>query len=667
MSPGHKLAAIVFADITGYTALMQENEQNALEVLNRFKEVIESLTPQYEGRIVQYFGDGCLLAFESSTQSVDCSIAIQVEFNKMPRVPVRIGIHLGDIVFRNENAFGDGVNIASRIESLGIPGSVLLSKTIRDHIANKTAYQLTSLGSFNFKNVADPIEVFAVSNPGLVVPKRKQMQGKLKPARGMQLAGKWMALVALLGSAIILWFTVGKTLFANTVMTQSIAVLPFADMSAGKDQTYFSEGLSEELLNLLAKTPELKVIGRTSSFSFKGKNEDLKTIGRKLGVAHLLEGSVRKSGNTVRVTAQLIKAEDGSHVWSETYDSELKDVLQLQDEIATAVVKQLKMKLLAPGGQANFAQTDPRVYNLVLQGNFFLDKRDKESQQKALSFYQQALAIDSLNSRAWAGMAKCYILQSTWNYINYKEGYRQAAMAANKTIELDPKNADAYRVLGALKMRHLDWKGAEVEYNKALKLEPGHADALRIKGMMYNALGRYKEAEKLIRKSIELDPLRPIVYLNLALSLSQTNRIEEGIASCRKALELDPALPSGHTQAGILYLKQDKPELALQELVRDSLSTGALAMVHYALGNKKEADLYLREMINNSEGKAFRVAEIYAFRGENDKAFAWLDKSFDDLEPDLLSFKNSIGIKKLENDPRYPAYLKKMRFPTDLR
>ena len=206
-----------------------------------------------------------------------------------------------------------------------------------------------------------------------------------------------------------------------------------------------------------------------------------------------------------------------------------------------------------------------------------------------------------------------------------------------------------------------------MEYNKALKLEPGHADALRIKGVMYNATGRYEEALKLIKKSLELDPLKPVVYVNQAHVFSNTNQIEEAIASCRKGLELDPHLPSGHTMIGFLYLKQGKPELALKEIQLDNNSTRALAMVHYALGNKKQGDFYLQELINDSEGKAFRIAEVYAFRGEPDKAFAWLEKAFADLEPDLLLFKSSIAIKKLENDPRYPAYLKKMRFPTDLR
>lgn len=664
MSNEHKLAAIVFADIAGYTAMMQENEQTALILLNRFKEVLERVSPQYGGRIVQYFGDGCLLAFESTTHSVDCAIALQKEFNLAPEVPVRIGMHQGDVVFQNQNVFGDGVNIASRIESLGIPGAILLSKMIRDQIKNKTEYLIVSLGSFEFKNVAEGMEVFALANAGLVVPKREQMQGKLKSKKNRGIL-KWSVAVGFAGLAILLWFIIGNANKAGSHVDRSIAVLPFVDMSENKDQEYFSDGLSEDLLNLLTKIPELKVIGRTSSFSFKGRNESVRSIGQKLGVAHLLEGSVRKSGNKLRVTAKLVKASDGTQLWSESYDRNLEDVLKLQDEIARTVVKELKIKLLPATDQVTLTQTNTHIYNLILQGNFFLEKRDKESLEKAMKFYLEALNLDSLNARSWAGVAKCYSLQSTWNWINYTEGYKKAEMAANKVIGLDAENADAYRVLGAVKMNRLDWKGSEADYNRALELEPGYADALRMKGLLYRALGRYDEAINLMLKSIDLDPIKPIAYMNLGLVYYYANRLEESIVYYKKALDINPAFPRTHAFLAKVYLRQGKPELALQEINLETdevIKTAGLGLSYHFLGHTKDADETLNEFLLRYQTKwPYLLAELYAFRGEKEKAFEWLDKSLENLDPYMLFFKNDPLLKNIEADPRHEAFMKKLK------
>ena len=300
MSTTRQLAAILFADIAGYTAIMQQDEQKALELINRFKEVLEKITAEYEGKIVQYFGDGCLLAFDSSAKSVECALALQKSFRDLPQVPVRIGLHLGDVIFRNKNVFGDGVNIASRIESLSVPGAVLMSKSIRDQVKNKADFQLISLGLFDFKNVEERIEVFALTNDGLIVPQRKKMEGKLKKKN---LKKRNVIVTFLIALLIVAAFYIYQIFIAQNdkAPDKSIAVLPFVDMSAGKDQEYFSDGLSEELLNLLSKIPELKVIGRTSSFSFKGKNEDLRIIGEKLGVAHILEGDPDGDGNSLNI------------------------------------------------------------------------------------------------------------------------------------------------------------------------------------------------------------------------------------------------------------------------------------------------------------------------------------------------------------------------------
>ena len=276
---------------------------------------------------------------------------------------------------------------------------------------------------------------------------------------------------------------------------KSSAVLPCADMSATKDQEYFADGLAEELLNLLAKLPELQVIGRTSSFQFKGRNEDLRVIGEKLHVAHILEGSVRKSGDKVRITAQLIRASDGSHLWSESYDRKLDDIFAVQDDIAGEVVKALKLTLLDTKSATRSRATDPEAYNLALQGRFFLDRRGKEDTARAVEYFTQSRARDPGYAPAWAGLSMAYVWQANAGFIPMADGYRLAREAARKALALDPQLVDAHLAMGWIQqVSDWDWDGAQASFRRALELEPGNANALMRAGNSALAVGRVSEA-----------------------------------------------------------------------------------------------------------------------------------------------------------------------------
>ena len=312
MSQSRQLAAIMFTDIVGYTAMMQQNEEKAVAVIKHFNSALEKWVINFNGQVLNYYGDGSLCIFSSATDAVNCSLAVQKDLKAEPVVPLRIGLHIGEVFFEDAKALRDGVNVASRVQSLGQENTILVSEEIYDKIKNNPSIIAKSLGHFDFKNVGKSMEVFALTNEGLFVPQRKKMQGKLKK-KNVQRRNTIAALLLLIIVAAIFFIYKNSFNKNDKVSDKSIAVLPFADMSAGKDQEYFSDGLSEELINLLAKIPKLKVIGRTSSFSFKGKNEDLRSIAQKLGVSNILEGSVRKDGNKIRVTAQLIRAGDGSH------------------------------------------------------------------------------------------------------------------------------------------------------------------------------------------------------------------------------------------------------------------------------------------------------------------------------------------------------------------
>ena len=667
MPQSRQLAAIMFTDIVGYTALMGANEQKAFEILKKNREIHQPIIDTYNGKLIKEIGDGILASFPTVSDALLAAIKIQQSCATSKELSLRIGIHEGEIIFENNDIYGDAVNIASRIQTLGVPGSILFSKKVTDEIKNKAEFHTVSLGIFEFKNVNEPIEVFALANDSFPIPKRSMMEGKLKK-KNFQKRNLIATLSFIL--LVVATFFIYKKIFPKNDsygIDKSIAVLPFVDMSAGKDQEYFSDGLSEELLNLLAKIPELKVIGRTSSFSFKGKNEDLRSIAQKLGVTHILEGSVRKEGNNVRVNAQLIKATDGSNLWSETYERELEGVFKVQDEIAEAVVKHLKLSLLTLPSNTN-PPSNTEAYNLLLQGNYFAEKRDKENVAKALEFYLQALAIDSLNARAWAALAICYDIQASWAWTDKKD-FQEAKKAATKAIALDDKQAEAYRALGEAKMYDYDWEGAEAEFKKALYLEPGNPDATRSMGILATAMGNLDKSIAWYKKSLSFDPIKLITYWHLSISLCYANRLDEAIVSFKKALELNPQFPRLHVFLGQVYLLKGNPGMALAETQKETDQTYkdyGMSLAYQALGRRKEADEALKNYTATfQKSKSLEIAEIYAFRGEKDKAFEWLDKAYKDRATRLIKFKNDPLFKNLESDPRYTAFLKKMKLPLD--
>jgi adenylate cyclase len=449
---------------------------------------------------------------------------------------------------------------------------------------------------------------------------------------------------------------------------KSIAVLPFADMSAGKDQEYFADGLSEELLNLLAKLPELRVIGRTSSFQFKGRNEDLRVIGEKLNVAHILEGSVRKSGEKVRITAQLIKAADGSHLWSETYDRTLDDIFAVQDDIAGEVVKALRLTLLGTALTTRGKPQDSEAYNLALQGRFFLDRRDQKDLERAVDYFLRSRERDPDYAPAWAGLSQAYAVQADHGFVPVADGYRQAREAAEKALALDAQLVDAHLAMGWVHSTYdWDWKAADTRYRRALDLEPGNAQALRHASRQALAVGRWNEAIDLANKALERDPLRPNSYNNLGLAMLAVNRDTEAEAACRKALELDPGGASRHYGIGRALLLQGKTEAALREMqqeTEDVWRLSGLPLVFHALGRSGESDAALAALKGKYAAEAaYQIAEAHAFRGEVDLAFEWLERAYAQRDGGLADIKSDRLMQRLVDDPRYKAFLRKLKLP----
>src|SRR6266536_564848 len=452
-----------------------------------------------------------------------------------------------------------------------------------------------------------------------------------------------------------------------SVSAASIAVLPFADLSPGHDHAYLSEGLAEEILNRLTKIPKLKVTARASAFQFKGKNEDPRVVGQKLAVADLLEGSVQRELNRVRVTVRLIKADDGNNLWSESFDRELKDIFAVEDDIAKAVTSALQLKLLASRAAATLTSsgnTSPQAYEAFLQARYFAHMQDEESERKALQYANKAIESDPNYAPAYALRASIELESGGMTWTDLSEATKKTRHDTEKAIALDPNLADGYRVLSMIQAWvELNCPEAETSLKRASDLAPGDPDNLGRSAWLAMCLGRPQEAVELWKQELSLDPLRPDEYLYLAQSLRDLGRYEEAHAALAKALDINPNQSSMiHEVGGETYLAQGRPQEALAEIEKEPpglfRDLGA-ALAYNALGRRQESDTALARMISqHSSDGAYQIAQVYGYRGEADQAFTWLNRAYKQSDPGLMWVKTDLKFKSLHNDPRYAQLLK---------
>jgi serine/threonine-protein kinase len=447
---------------------------------------------------------------------------------------------------------------------------------------------------------------------------------------------------------------------------RSVAVLPFVDLSENKDQGYFSDGLAEELLDLLAKTPGLLVIARTSSFSFKGKSDDIPTIAKKLNVANILEGSVRKSGNRLRITTRLIKASTAEQLWYESYDRELKDVFDVQDEIAGAVAAHLKLAL-APLSQDPARRTsNTEAYNQYLLGQQAFNRGNLEGYRLAIEAYQRAITLDPNYVAPYEGLtaAEFFVADQTGD----TAGYRRAEQAADRAVELGPEDASSYAARGFIRYAmRWDWTGAQADFEKAIALDPGNAQFQQRYGELLATEGRLTEAIATTRKAIELDPLSHGAWQTLTSYLVSTRNFAAAHEASRRALEISPQSDFSLNDLGTLQLLEGMATEALVTFLKidnEGFRLSSVAMAEHTLGHARESQQALEQLIaQHATEAAFQIAEIYAWRGEKDKAFKWLERAYQQRDGGLSDIKTDPPLANLRNDPRYRAFLRKMNLP----
>ncbi len=625
-----KIGHVLFIDIVGYSRLLIEEQK---ERLNQLTEIVLGTAPVREATDEQLVrlptGDGMALVFHHSAEEpARCALEIAEALQKHPELPVRMGIHSGpvsevrDVSGRN-NIAGAGINMAQRVMDCGDAGHILLSQHVADDLVQyrQWAPRLHDLGDCEVKHGVrlHLVNLYAEPLGNGALPQKLQ-QAKPKPARRSSVA--WigvLALVAILAAGAAWYFTSHRTAtpLAATpeapksapIPEKSIAVLPLVNSTGDPANEYFSDGMSEEFISSLSRLPDLKVVGRTSSFQFKGKTDDSKTIGEKLGVYYLLEGSVRKSADRVRIAVALIKSGDGANVWSETYDRELKDIFAVQSEIAGAVAKELKVAMLGSNGQtapltnaATPSNQNVDAYNALLQGNFYQERGPADDVRKAIGYYEEAIRLDPRYALAYAKLSySAEFLDTRFGGLAPKEKAEliaKARAAAEKALELDSNLAEAHLAQGRL-LADIDFNfaAAEAELRRASELAPQNARVTAALALLLSSLGRLEEGVALAQRAIALDPLRIGSHFNLATYLTALGRYDEAEAAMRQVISLQPQSANSYTQLAIIQILRGKAGAAVESANQENdpvWRTYALALAHFANGDRAEADAALK-------------------------------------------------------------------------
>jgi adenylate cyclase len=687
MSRNRQLVAIMFTDIQGYTAMMQHDEGIAIKIRERHRKIFNNTTKKFNGKILQYFGDGTLSIFTSTIDAVKCAIEMQKGFQEEPVIPVRIGIHSGDIIHSNEEIIGDGVNVASRIESLAVPGSIFISDKVYDEIKNQSSIETQPLKTFELKNVDRPIQVFAISNKGLVFPNLDEInddsidsKSKLKKEKRKKAKKKkensfrWLiftltGLIFIAAGYFLIpkLFNAGKTL---EIPDKSIAVLAFKNMSNDPSQEYFSDGLSEEILNSLVKLEGLKVAGRTSSFSFKGENTDIKDIGEKLNVSMVLEGSVRKSGNNIRINVQLIKTADGYNIWTEQFDFEFDDIFVVQEEIASKIAKMLRLTIREE------IKSKPPTLNMEAYENYnkgrYLLSQDFEGTKMALEFFEKAIEGDPEFALAYAAKADAMLDGIFYGLYDWNETFPEIIRLAFKSISLDEDIAYGHKILAYVHLMYFwDWETAKNEYNKAIKLGLDDPDQFIT---WYNIiLNKFDLAIKDAKEILKREPLSVEGHWHVGICYLYGKHYDKAIEMFRSAIELNPNYSEGYRWMGKTYScmgKYDESLSAFSKSIELSKGQGPaladLMIMLFMSGNNEKALALFEEL--DVETNSANLDEVFyalkcAYLGEIDDAFMWLQKGLDIRSMGMLTIKASSEFDILKNDERFNQIIMQINFP----
>ena len=639
-----RLAAIMFTDMVGSTALSQKNEELSLQIVQEHRSLLRPVFARHGGREVKTMGDGFLVEFPSALDGTRCAYDVQRaarEFNiSAPsdrRIRLRVGIHVGDVVEEDGDISGDAVNIASRIEHLSEEGGVCLTRPVYDQVKNKVDLSFESLGEVPLKNVGDPMEVFKMAMPwsDVAAPRRPADKGR-------------------------------------------IAVLPFANLSPNPDDGFFADGITEEVITTLSNVSGLSVISRTSAMKYKGTAKGVGEIGRELDVGSILEGSLRKMGNKIRVTTQLIDVAQDKHLWAQNYDRELTDVFEVQSDIARQVSEALRTRIL-PQETARIDRPPTRdiaAFELYLKGRQYLAERSVESLRKSIKCFQSAIDRDPDFALAYAGIAISNGVLVSYGHMSVEEGTGAMERTVAKALELDPDQAEARAVLGSIAAYKWDWTRAERELRRSVELNPSYSTAHQWLSILLGHTSRLEESLAEMKRAQQLDPLSLIIVT--AIGVIYFYRREYGTAEeyHLRALAMDPNFQPALINLASTYIIQSKTEdfVKLQPRLEESFKNvdtvyAGRADALYFLGKKEESKKDLLKAIEVWKEKkigASDIATVYMKMGDFDEAFRWLEVAFGEHAWAMSSLAVDPSWDPLRGDPRFSDLLRRVGLPQDV-
>ena len=681
-----EIGHVLFVDIVGYSKLLINEQRALLDTLNQIiRNTDEFRSAETAGRLIKIpTGDGMALVFYNSPESpVECALEISRALKEHPQLQLRMGVHSGPVsgvvdVNERANIAGAGINLAQRVMDCGDAGHILLSKRVAEDLDHYGHWQphLHDLGECEVKHGVR-LHVVNLFTEDLGNPQfPKKFQSLKKRSARVRWAGMTAALFALAaiiaGIAIFSRYRVRSTPVASE---KSIAVLPFDNLSRDPENAYFSEGIQDEILTRLAKIAELKVISRTSTQRFKSSPGDLPQIAQQLGVANILEGSVQKPSDQVRVNVQLIHAATDTHLWADTYDRKLTDVFAVESEIAKTVAERLQAKLTGTAEHvlASRPTENPEAHQLYLKGRYFWNKRTTENLKKAIDFFEQAIAKDPAYAVAYSGLADAHAVLPYYAATSPKDDAGKALAAAGKAVKLDDSLAEAHTSLANALVLNLQFSDAVPEFQRAIELNPNYATAHHWYGELLQNDGRTDEALAELRRAHELDPLSLVINSVLGSTLIVAGQDDAAIDQLQKTIAMDPNFDLAHWFLGQAYEDKGRVTEAIQEyekaikLNSDPTVLASLARAHALAGDNEIAGKILADLTNQSKQRyipAYPLAVVHLALGNKDEALRLLEKSYEDLAPFDTGVFGSIKIDRrldaLRGDPRFEALARKV-------
>lgn len=673
--PQHRrLNAIMFTDIEGYTSLMQHDEKEAVLIRKKHREIFDAITAKYGGELIQYFGDGTLSTFRSSVEAVKCAIEMQNAFQLNPVIPVRIGIHVGDIIRTESDIIGDAVNIASRIESLAVAGSILISDKVNDQIRNQNDIYTEFIDAVDFKNVNKVIPVFAVSNGDLKIPKKESLKGKTKENdsedyKSYRKKSVYALAVLLIIIISLVYYVLKDDTLNYELKSPTLAVLPFDDMNNDDESNMFTDGITEDIITHLSKIQNLHVISRASAMHYKGTDKSIGEIAKELGVNYILEGSVRTDNGQVRINANLVDAANNKNLWADNYDNTMVQIFKIQSDVSRDIANALEITLSDSEASRidNEPTQSPEAYKAFKQGQMFLYRGggQVEELKKAEGLFKKAIELDPKFCRAYVGMAETYLEYIFWGRESSSKMLELATTPAHMALAINSNDGGTFGVLGVISYYKYEKELAILHLKKAIEINPSYVNAYNKLAWIYAFEGNLKLMEENFNKVLKLDPLSPKYIGDMGQAYYFLGEFQKAVDLMDKSLEKFP------NNNMLMWMKASnlsglgKYKEAIKIYTSRSVAANTNWMLGYCyamIGEKEKAEKILEYQLSKRELRyvpPIMIAAIYMGLGDKENTLTWLEKDYEEGGLGLFfwGLKQDIKYESLRKDPRFIALL----------